>query len=207
MFCLGGVTLGINAKGERLKHWFDCLKSKDKKIERWHTLTNELPGSILSDWCQLPGGDLAPASWHRTSEVLSESECHRKVGPFALFFSETSSSRPLHGYLTLPGNLVAYILAYVHVYMHLCIWALAINFRGVPLDNFFIINLAPGIIRFWWLILLATQTKQIIFMFLKYLNVIRASETCLEYLNIDFLSTTDRRTSSRKSCTKELILS
>ncbi|XP_059829197.1 double C2-like domain-containing protein beta isoform X1 [Hypanus sabinus] len=46
---IGGVTLGINAKGERLKHWFDCLKSKDKKIERWHTLTNELPGSILSD--------------------------------------------------------------------------------------------------------------------------------------------------------------
>lgn len=42
--------LGINAKGERLKHWFDCLKNKDKKIERWHTLTNELPGAILSDW-------------------------------------------------------------------------------------------------------------------------------------------------------------
>ncbi|XP_078278917.1 double C2-like domain-containing protein beta [Rhinoraja longicauda] len=46
---IGGVTLGINAKGERLKHWFDCLKSKDKKIERWHTLTNELPGAIVSD--------------------------------------------------------------------------------------------------------------------------------------------------------------
>lgn len=41
----GGVSLGINANGERLKHWFDCLKNKDKKIERWHTLTNELPGS------------------------------------------------------------------------------------------------------------------------------------------------------------------
>ncbi|XP_069471263.1 double C2-like domain-containing protein beta isoform X1 [Ambystoma mexicanum] len=46
---IGGVVLGINAKGERLKHWFDCLKNKDKKIERWHTLTNELPGSVLSD--------------------------------------------------------------------------------------------------------------------------------------------------------------
>ncbi|XP_042194589.1 double C2-like domain-containing protein beta [Callorhinchus milii] len=46
---IGGVTLGINAKGERLKHWFDCLKNKDRKIERWHTLTNELPGSVLSD--------------------------------------------------------------------------------------------------------------------------------------------------------------
>ncbi|NXJ56471.1 DOC2B protein, partial [Spizaetus tyrannus] len=40
-FSQGGVVLGINAKGERLKHWFDCLKNKDKKIERWHTLTNE----------------------------------------------------------------------------------------------------------------------------------------------------------------------
>ncbi|KAM9272589.1 double C2-like domain-containing protein beta [Morus bassanus] len=46
---IGGVVLGINAKGERLKHWFDCLKNKDKKIERWHTLTNELPGAVLSD--------------------------------------------------------------------------------------------------------------------------------------------------------------
>eukprot|EP00064_Thunnus_orientalis_P000335 superscaffoldBa00000017_g335 len=34
---IGGVSLGINANGERLKHWFDCLKNKDKKIERWHT--------------------------------------------------------------------------------------------------------------------------------------------------------------------------
>ncbi len=46
----GGVSLGINANGERLKHWFDCLKNKDKKIERWHTLTNELPGSGYNDW-------------------------------------------------------------------------------------------------------------------------------------------------------------
>ncbi|XP_019366698.1 PREDICTED: double C2-like domain-containing protein beta [Gavialis gangeticus] len=46
---IGGVVLGINAKGERLKHWFDCLKNKDKKIERWHTLMNELPGAVLSD--------------------------------------------------------------------------------------------------------------------------------------------------------------
>ncbi|XP_038184678.1 double C2-like domain-containing protein beta [Arvicola amphibius] len=46
---IGGVVLGINAKGERLKHWFDCLKNKDRRIERWHTLTNELPGAVLSD--------------------------------------------------------------------------------------------------------------------------------------------------------------
>lgn len=43
---IGGVSLGINANGERLKHWFDCLKNKDKKIERWHTLTNDLPGAL-----------------------------------------------------------------------------------------------------------------------------------------------------------------
>lgn len=49
-FSPGGVSLGINANGERLKHWFDCLKNKDKKIERWHTLTNELPGSGYNDW-------------------------------------------------------------------------------------------------------------------------------------------------------------
>nr|XP_055226890.1 double C2-like domain-containing protein beta [Gorilla gorilla gorilla] len=46
---LGGVVLGIHAKGERLKHWFDCLKNKDKRIEPWHTLTSELPGAVLSD--------------------------------------------------------------------------------------------------------------------------------------------------------------
>uniref|UniRef100_A0A3P8SZH6 Rabphilin 3A n=1 Tax=Amphiprion percula TaxID=161767 RepID=A0A3P8SZH6_AMPPE len=36
-----GCQLGITAKGERLKHWYECLKNKDKKIERWHTLYNE----------------------------------------------------------------------------------------------------------------------------------------------------------------------
>lgn len=59
----GGVSLGINANGERLKHWFDCLKNKDKKIERWHTLTNELPGS-LTDWRLSPptNATVPPAS-------------------------------------------------------------------------------------------------------------------------------------------------
>lgn len=37
----GGCQLGISAKGERLKHWYECLKNKDKKIERWHQLQNE----------------------------------------------------------------------------------------------------------------------------------------------------------------------
>ncbi|KAF4011690.1 hypothetical protein G4228_003144 [Cervus hanglu yarkandensis] len=38
---IGGCQLGISAKGERLKHWYECLKNKDKKIERWHQLQNE----------------------------------------------------------------------------------------------------------------------------------------------------------------------
>ncbi|KAM7416189.1 hypothetical protein PAMA_018315 [Pampus argenteus] len=42
-----GCQLGITAKGERLKHWYECLKNKDKKIERWHTLMNE--NHIASD--------------------------------------------------------------------------------------------------------------------------------------------------------------
>uniref|UniRef100_A0A8C1YZG8 Double C2-like domains, delta n=1 Tax=Cyprinus carpio TaxID=7962 RepID=A0A8C1YZG8_CYPCA len=44
---IGGVELGINAKGERLKHWFECLKNKGKKVEYWHTLTQQ--GAPSSD--------------------------------------------------------------------------------------------------------------------------------------------------------------
>ncbi|CAB1328177.1 unnamed protein product, partial [Coregonus sp. 'balchen'] len=29
---IGGVELGINAKGVRLKHWFECLKHIGKKV-------------------------------------------------------------------------------------------------------------------------------------------------------------------------------
>lgn len=39
---IGGVQLGINAKGERLRHWFDTLKNTDKRFERWHTLSEEM---------------------------------------------------------------------------------------------------------------------------------------------------------------------
>lgn len=39
---IGGVQLGINAKGLRLKHWYDTLKNPDHKFERWHTLAAEL---------------------------------------------------------------------------------------------------------------------------------------------------------------------
>ncbi|XP_049916766.1 inactive ADP-ribosyltransferase arh2-like [Epinephelus moara] len=46
---LGGVSLGCHSQGETLQHWIDCLKNKGKKVERWHTLTNELPGSTLQE--------------------------------------------------------------------------------------------------------------------------------------------------------------
>ncbi|XP_008285574.1 rabphilin-3A [Stegastes partitus] len=43
---IGGCQLGIQAKGESLKHWYECLKNKDKKIERWHVLLNDNPGQF-----------------------------------------------------------------------------------------------------------------------------------------------------------------
>ncbi|KAA8581607.1 hypothetical protein FQN60_003188 [Etheostoma spectabile] len=46
---IGGVSLGCHSQGETLQHWIDCLKNKGKKVERWHTLTNELPGSTLQE--------------------------------------------------------------------------------------------------------------------------------------------------------------
>ncbi|XP_074546376.1 rabphilin-3A isoform X2 [Halichoeres trimaculatus] len=45
---IGGCQLGIQAKGECLKHWYECLKNKDKKIERWHVLLNDNP-SLFDD--------------------------------------------------------------------------------------------------------------------------------------------------------------
>ncbi|XP_047222904.1 double C2-like domains, delta [Girardinichthys multiradiatus] len=44
---IGGVELGINATGQRLRHWFECLKNKGKKVEYWHTLTQQ--GAPSSD--------------------------------------------------------------------------------------------------------------------------------------------------------------
>ena len=38
---LGGIQLGINAKGERLRHWYDALKQPDQTHERWHSLSAE----------------------------------------------------------------------------------------------------------------------------------------------------------------------
>lgn len=45
----GGCQLGIEAKGECLKHWYECLKNKDKKIERWHVLLNDNRAQF-EDW-------------------------------------------------------------------------------------------------------------------------------------------------------------
>ena len=38
----GGVQLGINSKGERLRHWFNTLKTPDHVYEQWHTLSAEV---------------------------------------------------------------------------------------------------------------------------------------------------------------------
>ncbi|XP_074158325.1 double C2-like domain-containing protein alpha isoform X2 [Sminthopsis crassicaudata] len=45
---LGGVSLGPNSRGEALKHWGDCLRQSDVTLERWHTLTSELPPAAAS---------------------------------------------------------------------------------------------------------------------------------------------------------------
>ena len=39
----GAVTLGINANGEALKHWFETLKTSDRRVTRWHTLSPTMP--------------------------------------------------------------------------------------------------------------------------------------------------------------------
>ncbi|XP_062331404.1 double C2-like domain-containing protein beta [Osmerus eperlanus] len=46
---IGGVSLGCHSQGEAAQHWIDCLKNKGQRVERWHTLTNELPGSSLQE--------------------------------------------------------------------------------------------------------------------------------------------------------------
>uniref|UniRef100_A0A4W6DFJ4 C2 domain-containing protein n=1 Tax=Lates calcarifer TaxID=8187 RepID=A0A4W6DFJ4_LATCA len=44
---IGGCQLGIQAKGECLKHWYECLKNKDKKIECWHSQQRGFPRFCL----------------------------------------------------------------------------------------------------------------------------------------------------------------
>ncbi|XP_036682871.1 double C2-like domain-containing protein alpha isoform X5 [Balaenoptera musculus] len=40
---IGGVALGLGARREARKHWSDCLQQPDAALERWHTLTSQLP--------------------------------------------------------------------------------------------------------------------------------------------------------------------
>lgn len=38
---LGGLQLGIQSKGDRLRHWYDCVKNPGSSFQRWHKLTPE----------------------------------------------------------------------------------------------------------------------------------------------------------------------
>lgn len=62
----GGVSFGCHSQGDTLQHWIDCLKNKGQKVERWHTLTNELPGSTVHDWM-----DGEPSANHGRSDPRS----------------------------------------------------------------------------------------------------------------------------------------
>ncbi|XP_067882673.1 double C2-like domain-containing protein alpha [Heterodontus francisci] len=39
---IGGVTLGVNSQGPCLKHWFDCLKNENIRLDQWHVLISQL---------------------------------------------------------------------------------------------------------------------------------------------------------------------
>lgn len=45
---IGGVQLGLNSKGDRLKHWSDILKKPNQEFNRWHTLLAELTPEVYS---------------------------------------------------------------------------------------------------------------------------------------------------------------
>jgi len=42
---IGGLQIGINSKGERLRHFLHTIKNPDKRHDRWHHLSAE----VLSD--------------------------------------------------------------------------------------------------------------------------------------------------------------
>lgn len=42
----GGVQLGISAKGDRLRHWFEALKTPDRRHDRWHALSADLQPDV-----------------------------------------------------------------------------------------------------------------------------------------------------------------
>eukprot|EP00795_Rhopilema_esculentum_P015134 gene15134-6321_t len=43
---IGSLTLGINARGEALKHWFETMKKSDRRVTRWHTLSFFMPSEL-----------------------------------------------------------------------------------------------------------------------------------------------------------------
>ncbi|XP_050408654.1 rabphilin-3A isoform X2 [Patella vulgata] len=45
---IGGVQIGINAKGERLRHWFNALKNPDREFRQWHVLSAELTPEVYT---------------------------------------------------------------------------------------------------------------------------------------------------------------
>ncbi|XP_057295590.1 synaptotagmin-17-like [Hydractinia symbiolongicarpus] len=40
---IGGLTLGIESSGEALRHWFETLKTADRRVIKWHTLSETCP--------------------------------------------------------------------------------------------------------------------------------------------------------------------
>ena len=47
--CLaGGVELGTNTKGERLKHWYCALKQPNKSHKKWHPLSLDVTPKKLN---------------------------------------------------------------------------------------------------------------------------------------------------------------
>lgn len=39
----GGITLGIEASGDLLRHWFETLQTQDRRVIKWHTLSDTCP--------------------------------------------------------------------------------------------------------------------------------------------------------------------
>lgn len=41
--CSGTMSLGVSSEGEKLRHWFNCLKHPNQQFDNWHTLLSESP--------------------------------------------------------------------------------------------------------------------------------------------------------------------
>ena len=68
---IGSLTVGIDSSGDILRHWFDTLKTADRRVIRWHTLSDNEP---LIEW--------SPTSYLRPSKNLTrkfDTEAHLKL--------------------------------------------------------------------------------------------------------------------------------